>query len=77
MISMAAKATKLETGMILKYKDGVDKNGKEIIKKQSFSKIKTSAADQDLFDVAKEFEKLLGKTLDELIREDQSGITNA
>ncbi|NMM61656.1 DUF1659 domain-containing protein [Clostridium sp. P21] len=74
---MAAKATKLETVMILKYPDGVDKNGKEVIKKQSFSKIKTSAENQDLFDVAKEFEKLLGRTLDELIREDQNGITNA
>ncbi|AKA67211.1 DUF1659 domain-containing protein [Clostridium scatologenes] len=74
---MAAKATKLETAMILKYKDGVDKNGKDVIKKQSFSKVKTSAADQDIFDVSKEFEKLLGKTLNELVREDQSGITNA
>ncbi|AKA69310.1 DUF1659 domain-containing protein [Clostridium scatologenes] len=74
---MAAKATKLETTMILKYKDGVDKNGKDVIKKQSFSKVKTSAADQDIFDVAKQFETLLGKTLNELVREDQSGITNA
>ncbi|AWI04560.1 DUF1659 domain-containing protein [Clostridium drakei] len=74
---MAAKATKLETAMILKYKDGVDKNGKDVIKKQSFSKVKTSAADQDIFDVAKQFETLLGKTLNELVREDQSGITNA
>ncbi|AKN29982.1 hypothetical protein Ccar_03695 [Clostridium carboxidivorans P7] len=74
---MAAKATKLETAMILKYKDGVDKNGKDVIKKQSFSKVKTSAADQDIFDVAKQFETLLGKTLNELVREDQNGITNA
>lgn len=57
---MAAKATKLETAMILKYKDGVDKNGKDVIKKQSFSKVKTSEADQDIFDVAKEFETLQG-----------------
>ncbi|WP_412523916.1 hypothetical protein [Clostridium sp. JS66] len=39
--------------------------------------MKTSAADQDIFDVAKQFETLLGKTLNELVREDQSGITNA
>ena len=71
------KSTKLESAMTLKYKDGLDKKGKEIIKKQSFSKIKTSALEQDIFDVAKEIEKLLGKTLDELIRVDQSGITNA
>ncbi len=74
---MAAKASKLESAMTLKYKDGLDKNGKEIIKKQNFSKIKTEALEQDILDVAKEIEKLLGKTLDELIRVDQSGITNA
>ncbi len=74
---MAAKSTKLESAMTLKYKDGLDKNGKEIIKKQNFSKIKTEALEQDILDVAKEIEKLLGKTLDELIRVDQSGITNA
>ena len=74
---MAAKVSKLESAMTLKYKDGLDKNGKEIIKKQNFSKVKTSALEQDIFDVAKEIEKLLGKTLDELIRVDQNGITNA
>ncbi len=73
---MAAKATKLETTMIVKYNDGLDKDGKEVIKKQRFSKVKISAAEQDIFDVAKEVEKVLGKTLDELIREDQSSITN-
>ncbi|MCT8978319.1 DUF1659 domain-containing protein [Clostridium sp. CX1] len=73
---MAATATKLSSSLIIKYIDGVDSKGKEIVKKQSFSKIKTSAAEQDLFDVAKEIEKLIGKTLDEVIREDQNSITN-
>ncbi|MDW8802218.1 DUF1659 domain-containing protein [Clostridium sp. A1-XYC3] len=73
---MAATATKLSSSLIIKYIDGMDSKGKEIVKKQSFSKIKTSAAEQDLFDVAKEIEKLIGKTLDEVIREDQNSITN-
>lgn len=73
---MAATATKLSSSLIIKYIDGVDPKGKEIVKKQSFSKIKTSAAEQDLFDIAKEIEKLIGKTLDEVIREDQNSITN-
>ncbi|MCT8977902.1 DUF1659 domain-containing protein [Clostridium sp. CX1] len=73
---MAATATKLQTTLIVKYIDGVDPKGKEIIKSQRFSKVKTNAAEQDLFDVAKEVEKLIGKTLDEIIREDESGITN-
>lgn len=73
---MAATATKLQTTLVLKYVDGVDANGKEVIKNQRFSKVKVTATEQSLYDVAGEFEKLLGKPLNELIREDQSGITN-
>lgn len=73
---MAAKATKLQTTLLVKYKDGVDAKGKEIIKNMRFSKVKTTATEQNILDVAVEIEKLLGKTLDEVIREDQSGITS-
>jgi hypothetical protein len=73
---MAAKATKLQTTLLVKYKDGVDAKGKEIIKNMRFSKVKTTATEQDILDVALEIEKILGKTLDEIIREDQSGITS-
>ncbi|MBI6873454.1 MULTISPECIES: DUF1659 domain-containing protein [Clostridium] len=74
---MAATATKLQTTLVIKYKDGVDAKGKEIIKSQRFSKVKTTATEQDIYDVSVEVGKLLGKTLDEVIREDQSGIMNA
>ncbi|MBV7273746.1 DUF1659 domain-containing protein [Clostridiaceae bacterium UIB06] len=74
---MAATATKLQTTLIIKYKDGVDAKGKEKIKSQNFKKVKTTAAEQDLYDVSIEIGKLLGKTLDEVVREDQSGIMNA
>ncbi|WML33455.1 DUF1659 domain-containing protein [Clostridium sp. OS1-26] len=74
---MAATATKLQTALLLKYKDGVDAKGKEIIKSQRFSKVKTTATEQDIYDVSVEIGKLLGKPLDEVIREDQSGIMNA
>ncbi|WP_411680025.1 DUF1659 domain-containing protein [Clostridium thailandense] len=74
---MAATATKLQTTLIIKYKDSVDAKGKEKIKSQNFKKVKTTAAEQDLYDVSIEIGKLLGKTLDEVVREDQSGIMNA
>jgi hypothetical protein len=74
---MAAKATKLSSTLVIKYVEGVDAKGKDIIKSQRFAKVKTTAAEQDLLDVALEMEKLLGKTLNEVVREDQSGITNA
>ena len=74
---MAAKATKLNTTLLIKYADGVDDKGKEVIKKMRFSKVKTTATEQNIIDVAGEIEKLLGVTLNEVIREDQSGITIA
>ncbi|WP_411681320.1 DUF1659 domain-containing protein [Clostridium thailandense] len=74
---MAATATKLQTSLVIKYKDGVDAKGKEKIKSMKFSKVKTSAKDQDIYDVSIELGNLLGKTLDEVVREDQSGIVNA
>lgn len=73
---MAATATKLSSTLVLKYIDGVDAEGKDIIKTQRFSKVKVTATEQDLLDMALEVEKLLGKNLNEVIREDQSGITN-
>lgn len=72
---MAAKATKLSSSLVLKYIDGVDEKGKEISKSQRFAKVKTTSTEQDILDVALEMEKLLGKTLNEIVREDQSGIT--
>lgn len=73
---MAATSTKLNSTLVIKYKDGLDEKGKEIIKKQRFTKIKPTATEQAVYDTALEIEKLLGKTLDEVLREDQSGITN-
>jgi len=72
---MAAKATKLSSTLVLKYIDGVDAKGNDVIKTQRFAKLKTTAMEQDILDVALEMEKLLGKTLNEVVREDQSGIT--
>lgn len=74
---MAAKATKLQTTLLLKYKDGADAKGKDVIKTQRFSKVKTSASDQDIYDVSVELVKLIGKPLNEIVREDQNGIMNA
>ncbi|CAB1262597.1 conserved hypothetical protein [Clostridiaceae bacterium BL-3] len=74
---MAVNSIMLQTSVVLRYKDGLDDQGKEIIKGQRFSNVKIDASDQDIYDVAKEIEKLLGKTLDELVREDESSITNA
>lgn len=74
---MAATSTKLQNTLVLKYKAGVNKNGKDVIKKQSFKSIKPAATEQDMYDVAKQIETLLGTTLNELLVDQESSITNA
>lgn len=72
---MAAQSTKLETSLVLKYQDGVDEEGKDIVRSQKFSKVKVTATDDEIYNTSMEIEKLLGKTLDEIIKIDQNNIT--
>lgn len=72
---MAAQSTKLQTSLVLKYQDGVDQDGKDIMKSQKFSKVKVTASDEAIYNTSKEIEKLIGKTLDEIIKIDQNNIT--
>ncbi|MBP2032229.1 hypothetical protein J2Z42_000894 [Clostridium algifaecis] len=74
---MAAKSNKLQTSVTIKYKDGVNESGKDVIKLQKFSKVKVTASDDSIYNTAKEIEKLLGKSLVELIKTDENDITNA
>lgn len=73
---MAAKSNKLQTSVTIKYKDGVNDSGKDVIKLQKFSKVKVTATDDSIYNTAKEIEKLLGKTLIELIKIDENDVTN-
>lgn len=75
MINVAAQSTKLQTSLVLKYQDGVDQDGKDIMKSQKFSKVKVTASDEAIYNTSKEIEKLIGKTLDEIIKIDQNNIT--
>lgn len=74
---MAANATLMGTSIVLSYKDGLDAEGKDIIKKQTFSNIKITASSQDIYDAAEKIETLLGKTIEEIVRKDESVVTNA
>jgi len=73
---MAANASLLETSIVLSYKDGLDSEGKDIIKRQTFSNIKVTASSQDIYDVTGEIEILLGKAIEEIVRKDESLVTN-
>lgn len=72
---VAAQSTKMQTALVLKYKDGVDGEGKDIIKSQKFSNVKTSATDDQIYGTALEVQKLTGKDMDEIVKIDQNSIT--
>jgi hypothetical protein len=73
--SMAAQSTKLQTSLVIKYQDGVDEDGKDVVKSQKFSKVKVMATDDEIYNTSMEIGKLIGKTLDEIIKIDQNNIT--
>ena len=73
---MATNSTKVHSAMILKFKNGVDAKGKDIIKNQSFSKVKVEATDDEILAVGEVLGGLLAFPLVNVSRQDQSTIIN-
>lgn len=67
---MAVSGTKLTTTLVLKVKSGVDEAGKDIIKSVNFRKVKTSALEQDIFDVAQGIAVVLKYPVNGVLRQD-------
>lgn len=74
---MAIKSTPVKSALSLRYKDGVDAKGKDIIKAKKFSNIKVNADDQGLMDVAAVLAPLMMYPLVEVQRSNDNVITNA
>lgn len=74
---MAVKNTHVKSALTLKYKDGIDKNGKDVIKSKKFSNVKLTAEDQGLYDVATAFNPLMKYPIQEIVRSDDSTLINA
>ena len=73
---MATNSTKVHSAMVLKFKNGVDSKGKDIIKSQSFSKVKVAATDDEILAVGTALGALLAFPLVDVSRQDQSTIIN-
>lgn len=73
---MAVNSTKLQSYLTLKYKEGVDSKGNDIIKSQKFAKVKTDSTDADVYDTAALLGNLLKYPLMSVIREDDSTLTS-
>ena len=62
--------------MVIRYNEGVDQYGVDIVKSQKFSGVKTTALDQDIFDVAKALETLMPTAVVEIVRNDENALMN-
>lgn len=70
-----ATSTKVQTSLVLKFKTGVNKAGKDIIKEQSFSGVKVNAVDDDIYAVADSIGNLLQYPVVQILKSDESAIT--
>lgn len=73
---MAVTSNKTDCNMVIKYNEGVDKNGVDIVKSQKFAGVKTTALDQDIYDVARALEALMPTAVVEIVRNDENALMN-
>ena len=74
---MAVQTTLVNSGLSLRYKTGIDKNGKDLNKVKKFSNVKVTAVNQNLHDVATAFSPLMRYPTLDILRTDDSVIINA
>jgi len=74
---MAVQTTLVKSGLNLRYKAGIDGNGKDIIKVKKFSNVKVTAVNQNLYDVSAAFSPLMKYPTLEILRTDDSEIVSA
>jgi len=73
---MAVISTQIKSALTLRYKNGIDASGKDIIKTKKFSNIKLTAADQGLLDVAAALTPLMKYPIVQVVRSNDSVLIN-
>jgi Protein of unknown function (DUF1659) len=73
---MAIIATKSLTTLVLRTKVGVNPDGSDIITSQKVSKVKVTAADQDIYDTASALGTLLEYSLTGISKTDETQLVN-
>ena len=74
---MAVQNTLTKSALTLRYKEGVDLNGKDIMRAKKFANVKVAAADQDIFDISDAFTALMLYPVSEVLRSDDCLLANA
>ena len=74
---MAAGSTMVSSSVVIVTKVGETANGKSITKKTTLKDVVTTAADQDIYDVATAIGNILNFPVQEIDKIDHSVVTNA
>ena len=73
---MAVKSTLINSALTLKYKEGIDSNGADIIKSKKFSNVKVTATDEKVYAVAAAFSPLMKYSVMQSLRTNDNALTN-
>ena len=73
---MAVQSTLVNTAMSIRFKDGIDALGNDIIKAKKFSNVKVTAASNDVLSIADAFGNLMKNEVVEILRSDDSILLN-
>lgn len=73
---MAVQSSVAKSALTLKYKEGVDEAGKDIIKAKKFANVKTNAVDSDIYSVANALKPLMKYPVLDIIRTDENILIN-
>jgi hypothetical protein len=73
---MAVKSTLIDSALTLKYKEGIDSNGDDIIKSKKFSNVKVTATDENVYAVAAAFSPLMKYPVIKSVRTNDNALTN-
>lgn len=73
---MALVSSLANTTLSVRYKEGVDSTGKDIIKAKKFTNVKVTAVDQDLYDTAAALSPLMKYPVADILRSNDSVLIN-
>jgi hypothetical protein len=73
---MAVQSTLAKSALTLRYKEGMDLNGNDIIKGKKYTNVKITAADQNIYDVSAAFNPLMKYPVVEVLRTNDSTLVN-
>lgn len=73
---MAIQSTLVNTAMSIRFKDGIDAAGNDIVKAKKYSNVKVTALDEDILFIGTTLGSLMKNEVLEIARSNESIIVN-